>query len=199
MERFIPAETCIKETMHKNHYLEMYEKEKENWWFQGKRLVVHSLINKFVSRYQSVLDVGCGTGILLKEFLSKGKKVYGTDVSSEAIQFSKKRGLDNVRNIDFSKEGFEDKRFDLVLCLDVLEHIDDDKRTLLNIKQNMYEDSHLLLRFLPFNSFGGQMMSLLGIKEDIPKNRLNNFLKNVILGLLKAAILIFLFFLWCSG
>src|SRR3990167_3864655 len=116
--------------MEKHLYAQMFTHESENWWFRGKRLVVHSLIDRFVPGYNSVLDIGCGTGATLNEFLLKGKKVFGTDVCEEAIHFSQKRGLQNIYKIDFSLEGFKDRQFDLILCLDVLEHITEDKKAL---------------------------------------------------------------------
>ena len=76
----------------------------------------------------SVLDVGCGegtiTGLLSAEFANAS--VLGTDQSSEAIRLAGARH--SAPNLTFGSEevvGVPGRRFDLVCCLEVLEHVDD--------------------------------------------------------------------------
>ncbi|MCR4337194.1 MAG: class I SAM-dependent methyltransferase, partial [Candidatus Omnitrophica bacterium] len=163
--------------MEKNLYLEMFEKERSNWWFQGKRLVVHSLVKKFVGNYQSVLDIGCGTGATLQEFRAKGKDVYGTDVSEEAIRFSKKRGLENIYQFDFSQEELKEKKFDLILCLDVLEHIVDDRKVLKNIKNSMHAGSYFLMTVPSFQFLWGADDVVLGHQRRYTKREIESLLR----------------------
>ncbi len=111
----------------------MYNQEEKHWWYVGKRSLILSLFKRW---YQGrtdlkILDVGCGTGIIMKS-LSNFGEVYGVDVSSEAINFCKQRGLKNVKKGSIDNLGFKEETFDAVGCFDVLYHkaIEDDEAAL---------------------------------------------------------------------
>ena len=70
---------------------------------------------------RSVLDVGCGTGISLDYFLSKGISVRGLEGSVLAI--SKARNAPMIRQHDLNEPINLGERFDLVWCFEVAEHI----------------------------------------------------------------------------
>lgn len=72
-----------------------------------------------------ILEIGCGTGATLKSLCELGI-VYGVDVSLEALQYCRTRGIDKVLLADGAVLPFADYAFDLVLGIDVLEHIEDD-------------------------------------------------------------------------
>ncbi len=70
-----------------------------------------------------VLDIGCGSGIMSEKISSLGHDVEGVDVSKEAIEKLKERGI-NGRVADVNKNlPFEDTIFDVVWCSDLIEHI----------------------------------------------------------------------------
>lgn len=76
----------------------------------------------------SVLDVGCGVGVFLEEFLKLGAKVTGIDISSEAIKRCRERfgalavlKVQKVEEIDFPPGSF-----DFVSSIAVCQHIVDD-------------------------------------------------------------------------
>lgn len=71
----------------------------------------------------SVLDIGCGDGLLLEYLKNKGLAVKGIDISSVAVDICKKRGLD-CSHIDITERlPFKDNSYDNVLLIDVLEHL----------------------------------------------------------------------------
>lgn len=85
-----------------------------------------------------VLDVGCGGGLLAEEFAVLGCEVTGIDQSVPTIDAARAHaaqgGLD-IRYVagDAAHLAFDDGRFDVVCCCDVLEHVDDVGRVVAEI------------------------------------------------------------------
>lgn len=109
-------------------YKQYYELETNHWWFSGMRIIYKSLIQRFKNKNDNlrILDIGCGTGMILVE-LQKFGTVFGFDNSREALEFCNERGL---KNKIFQASGLmipvKTEIFDLVVSLGVIEHIDDD-------------------------------------------------------------------------
>ncbi|MEX2014110.1 MAG: methyltransferase domain-containing protein [Parcubacteria group bacterium] len=76
-----------------------------------------------VKKGKRLLDVGCGTGYLLKEADRRGLETYGVDISDEGVRIAKKVSP-NSKILTGSGEGlgFPDNFFDYVTCLGALEH-----------------------------------------------------------------------------
>lgn len=75
-------------------------------------------VRKFLDslpKEMKILDAGCGEGVLVEEYRSKGYSIEGIDLNYESEYV--KRG--NILNMPYP-----DNTFDVVLCLDVFEHID---------------------------------------------------------------------------
>lgn len=108
-------------------YEAVYEHEARHWWYRVRRLLAAQFVKDAVTTRgaTAVLDVGCGTGALMKE-LEQYAEVTGVDMSSTAVQYCKSRGLDRVYQGTLPNLPFEDSMFDVVLALDVLEHVQDD-------------------------------------------------------------------------
>jgi SAM-dependent methyltransferase len=104
-----------------------YKQEESHWWFAARSAIVRRIIDKYgnLKPGETVLDIGCGTGAILKE-LSAKYNVVGLDMSPLAVEYSRKRGLKNVFQMpvqEFPREKFDVKT---AILLDVIEHIDDD-------------------------------------------------------------------------
>ncbi|HEX8794292.1 MAG TPA: class I SAM-dependent methyltransferase [Polyangiaceae bacterium] len=83
-----------------------------------------------------VLDVGCGDGWLLEELARSGLRCEGLDVSGEAVAIATRRGLRARRtDLDGTTLPVDDGSFDLVLCLDVLEHLFAPDRVMLELRR----------------------------------------------------------------
>lgn len=85
-----------------------------------------------------VLDVGCGEGFTLKKLEEKkiGKKNEGIDYSADAIKIGKKiyPGLSLSRGDVYSLD-HNDNSFDLVICTEVLEHLENPVKAVREIKR----------------------------------------------------------------
>lgn len=121
--------------MEKKHYDILYETEIGNWWYRVRRKIIHDIIKKqYPSQKQNltILDIGCGTGALLKEIGVYGE-CHGLDFSQKAVDFCKKRGISNVGVGDVVKISYPNNTFDIVLALDIIEHVEDDQKAISEI------------------------------------------------------------------
>ncbi len=81
--------------------------------------LVEILIERFAPR--SVIDIGCGVGLYLKEFAVKGVDILGYDGSMAAIRGSLVG--DRIIMHDLEYPLTTNRQFDLCLCIEVAEHI----------------------------------------------------------------------------
>ena len=96
---------------------------------------IYSKILKEI-QYNSILDVGCGTGLnfpLLLEGKSI-KEVAGIDISSNAVNLAKEKYNGEFFVLDI-QEGNLKHRYDLVFCSLVLEHVPKDEEVIKNLYQ----------------------------------------------------------------
>jgi len=78
------------------------------------------------------LDIGCGGGILSEGMAERGATVTGIDLADAALAVARlhlnESGLENVRYLEISADALADDEpdsFDIVTCLEVLEHVPD--------------------------------------------------------------------------
>ena len=136
--------------MEKAEYETMYSNEDIHWWFQGTRRVIlayaKDLFGEEPRSEQSprVLDVGCGTGGTLAA-LRKRVRVSGVEMDPEGVRFCQERGLTGVVKGRAEALPFEPETFDVVMALDVIEHLDDDQLALLEFNRVLRKDGALLV------------------------------------------------------
>lgn len=99
---------------------------------------------------QQVLEIGFGNGDLLLKMNQKGLKGLGIDFSAAAVEefIQKTKGMPltfSVRNCEAESLLPSGERFDLVVACEVLEHIQDDVKTLKTWNQLLSKSGHLLL------------------------------------------------------
>ena len=112
------------------------EIEQKHWWFVARRQIIRQIVCEVLppSRATVILDVGCGTGGNIAD-LAADYSCVGIDTSAEAIQLAKKRFPD-VRFICGTAPADVAEilpQIRLVLLMDVLEHVADDKALLANL------------------------------------------------------------------
>jgi SAM-dependent methyltransferase len=113
--------------MEPREYERMYHCEDTYWWFQGRLHMILALLESGMRRQPRpgrTLDVGCGTGLMLQK-LARWRPT-GIDVSLLALGYSRKRGLQNLVQGDITRLPFADGSMDLLLALDVMEHVERD-------------------------------------------------------------------------
>ncbi len=118
-----------------------FEKYGAEWWNPTGRLFSLHRINPLRFEYfkeragelkgRRVLDIGCGGGLLAERFASSGAFVTGIDLSPVAIEAAKRHSAENGLEIDYKTASpsmlvqEDHEPFDIVICAEVLEHVDD--------------------------------------------------------------------------
>lgn len=80
--------------------------------FIAKMKYITKLLEK-MPKTAKILDAGCGQGLLVQEFKKRGYDIQGIDAFY---------GSEYVKKDNILKNSFPDNHFDLILCLDVIEH-----------------------------------------------------------------------------
>lgn len=155
---------ALSKEMQQHTYGIMDEVEGSHWWFVGRRSILESFLDGLVpEKNAKILDVGCGTGANL-EMLAQYGQARGVDVSDDALEFCRKKGLDAQKGLA-EELPFEDESFDLVTALDVVEHLDDDIAGLKEMHRVLKTGGKTLI-FVP------AFMWLWGVQDDISHHRI---------------------------
>lgn len=167
----------INTDMQKYLYEDLYNLEETHWWHKSKReLVTYFLEKYFSSKYNKILDVGCGTGKNMEQ-LQKYGNVWGLDNSKEAIKFCRKRGLKNLQLSNAEKTKFKANSFDIITLLDVLEHTDDNK-TLKEMQRILKKNGILIITVPAFMWLWSKWDEVLYHKRRYDLKSLTSILKN---------------------
>ena len=123
----------------------------EKWWDTSGDFKPLHVINPLRAEYisskvelegKTLLDVGCGGGILAEALHDKGAIVTGIDAAGPGIEIAKHHAKKNNKSIDYQECTAEDliqkstEKYDVVTCLEVLEHVPDPKllvKTCINL------------------------------------------------------------------
>lgn len=124
-ERFFPGAADVEPTFQQK----MWQEHLNRYQFAG-----------FFVKGKKVLDLGCGVGYGANYLISecKPKSVVGVDLSKEAIGFAKshykKKGLKFLVG-DAEKTPLPDRSVDVVIALELIEHVSDHKKLLAEVKR----------------------------------------------------------------
>jgi SAM-dependent methyltransferase len=105
------------------------------WWHARAELALAVFQQEGITPPAAILDVGCGWGVTLQVLEAAGYQATGLDISRqilELIDHPRRRLIEADLSQDPPKA---DDRYDGVLVLDVLEHLDDDRGALRRVAQ----------------------------------------------------------------
>lgn len=127
-------------------YKQIYDVEDKHWWFVSRLKLIGNYLPVNVQNIR-LLDIGCGTGLVAKTFSDRGYDVYALDISDDALNYCRKRGLKNLYKGNIMKLGFKAGYFDFVTCLDVIYHtqVKNDAKALKEIFRVLKPGGKLIL------------------------------------------------------
>lgn len=129
--------------MEKKIYAKQFEFSNGHWWFESRKEIIKKFLDKNTKGQMKILDFGCGVGINI-EMLQNYGDVYVFDESKDANKYIRKnKKIDEnkiIKNINDS-----DIRFDLILALDVLEHIEDDNEVIQMFYKKLNKNGKILI------------------------------------------------------
>ncbi len=120
--------------------LEKFSQLAHKWWDPTSEFKPLHEINPlrlgYIDRHarlngKTVLDVGCGGGILSESMAELGANVTGIDLADKSLQVAKLHLLESGKQVDYQKIAVEElaetqpASFDIVTCLEMLEHVPD--------------------------------------------------------------------------
>lgn len=112
------------------------EIEDESFWFRARNRLIAATVRRFFPEAGSLLEVGCGTGVVLRALHEAfpALRLVGLEPSAEGLAVARRRLPEQVELVqrDVLELGYEDE-FDLVGAFDVLEHVEEDERALAAI------------------------------------------------------------------
>jgi SAM-dependent methyltransferase len=123
----------------------MLENDERHWWYRGRRRVLRAELDRLgIPAGADILDAGCGSGRTLDELADYGS-VAGVDVSAEAVTAAQARGHEDVVQAAIEQLPHAAGRFDLITCLDVIEHVPDDVAALRELRRVTRPGGRLLV------------------------------------------------------
>lgn len=107
----------------------MLDVDEHHWWYRGRRRIIRAELDKLpLPTGARILDAGCGSGRTLQELVDYGE-VAGLELNADAADVARGRGFD-VEVGRLEELPWPDQSFDLITCLDVIEHTPDDRLVL---------------------------------------------------------------------
>ena len=146
--------------------LEKFSQLAHRWWDPNSEFKpLHDInplrldyINRIVPLAgKAVLDVGCGGGILSESMAALGAQVTGIDLGDKPLQVAKLHLLESGQLVDYQKISAEDlaaarsASFDVVTCMEMLEHVPDPASIVRACAQLVKPDGHVFFSTLNRN------------------------------------------------
>jgi SAM-dependent methyltransferase len=127
------------------HELHTHQVEDDHWWYRGRRRVLSRVIDGLdLPPRAKILDAGCGSGRNMVEMARYGE-VTGIELSPASVAVARARNVGDVVEGSVEELPFDDDSFDFAVCLDVIEHLDDDLRTLRELRRVIRPGGRLLV------------------------------------------------------
>ena len=146
----------------------------DHFWVQAKRdFVKQTLEQQNISKAAKILDVGAGVGDDIKMLASFGS-LYVVDIDPQVLAHVPHEFITEVRVADICILPYPDSFFDVIVCFDVLEHVSDDRRAVIELQRVLKPGGKLFFTVPAYQCLFGQHDVTLGHYRRYTKQRVNN-------------------------
>lgn len=125
----------------------LFQMEQKHFWHIGRKEIILDILKRHVPNIVGcrMLEIGCGNGSVLAFLKLNGINIEGSDLFIEGLRYCRQR-TDSVPlyQTDIMALPFHND-FDIIGLFDVLEHIDEDEKALLEIGQALKPRGKILL------------------------------------------------------
>lgn len=173
------------------HLVDLYYSWYASWFYRKRLSMVLALLDQVSTG--RVLEVGIGSGILLKELLARSESVAGIDLHddySEVLKMLETEGVEidrlELRKGDILDIPYKEDLFDSAVCVSVLEHFVDPRPALIELSRVVRPGGSVVVGFPARTFLTDPLFKVLGYRpEDLhPAGH------NSILSALRATLLV---------
>jgi 2-polyprenyl-6-hydroxyphenyl methylase/3-demethylubiquinone-9 3-methyltransferase len=167
--------------------IDNFSKLAKDWWNPKGELKTLHTINPLRLNYitsctsinnKKILDIGCGGGLLCEALAKKSAHVTGIDMSEDLIDVAKQHADTSNIDIEYYVDSIEnfaektDQRYDIITCMEMLEHIPDPTSVIKSAKQLLNPHGHLFLSTInrTVKSYVQMVLSAEYLLRLIPRN-----------------------------
>lgn len=130
-----------------------YYNDFSNWYEKERHHGYHAMLDKLeldilrpFAADKDVLEVGCGTGLIMRGLQDTAKSMVGLDISPGMLEEAKKRGF-NVVEGNAESLPFDDEQFDLVYSYKVLAHVPDIRKAMKEMYRVLRPGGYVVAEF----------------------------------------------------
>ena len=131
-----------------DQFAPLFSAEDRHFWFRSRNRCISNAVRSLpdFSSIHEVLEVGCGTGVVLAQLqrLFPNGTVTGMDLFEEGLNFARQRFQGRLIKGDIFQTSFT-QQFDMIGAFDVIEHLDDDSGLLDRLWHLLRPGGHLVL------------------------------------------------------
>jgi SAM-dependent methyltransferase len=160
-------------------YRAIDQAERKHFWFNARNRLLSQVIGKFYPNPKQIsfLEVGCGTGIVIRELEKLGFRVTGLDVNDKALAYAK-----IGTQAHFIRKSFyvfnPNQKYAAIGMFDVLEHQRDDLAFLKQSHRLLKNGGRLFLTVPASQSLWNEIDDLSGHQRRYEKDELIQVIKN---------------------
>jgi SAM-dependent methyltransferase len=129
-------------------FQQMADIEDRHWWFVARRQIIERAIRQLpLPQNAEILEAGCGTGGSLP-MLARYGRLYAMDMTEIALDLARSRNIGEIQPGHLPNEiPFGDRQFDLIVSLDVIQHVEDDIAAFRALKERLKPGGWLVAAF----------------------------------------------------
>jgi SAM-dependent methyltransferase len=131
--------------MEREYELQTHRAEDRHWWYRGRRRVLEGVIERLrLPTEARILDAGCGSGRNMVDLARYGHAT-GIELSQTSVRVARERNAGEIIEGSITDMPFADASFDMAVCLDVIEHLEDDVGALRELRRVIAPGGSLLV------------------------------------------------------